>query len=168
MKAKNLGIALACSLGLAFAAQAAPTTPHENHAGHAGHATTAPAPMPAQRWATDAPLREGMGRVHAALGDLHHYEMGHMSETMALERVATIEDATQYMFANCKLESAPDAALHGMLGPLLAGAAAFKKDPKDMAAVTAMRKAVADYPRYFDDPQWPLKPAPADAKHDAK
>ena len=165
MKPFHLGIALACSLGLALAAQAAPTSAHEDHA---GHVATSPAPVPAQRWATDAPLREGIRRVHAALHDLHQYELGHMSESVALEHVAAIENATQYMFANCKLESAPDAALHGMLGPLLAGAAAFKKDPKDLAAVTAMRHAVADYPRYFDDPQWPLKPMPADAEHDAK
>ena len=168
MKPRNLGIALACSLVVAFAAQAAPTAPHEDHAGHSGHAATTPAPLPAQRWATDVPLREGMHRVHVALHDLHQYELGHMSESVALEHVAAIEDATKYMFANCKLESAPDAALHGMLGPLLAGAAAFKKDPKDVAAVTAMRHAVADYPRYFDDPQWSLKPMPAGAKHDAK
>ncbi len=96
-----------------------------------------------------------------------HYEMGHMPENMALERVATIEEATRFMFANCKLAAAPDAALHGMLVPLLAGAAALKKDPKDMAAITAMRHAVADYPRYFNDPQWPLEAAPAAATHDA-
>lgn len=168
MKPMNPGIALVCSLGLTFAAQATPTAPHEDHAGHAAHVTMAPAAVPAQRWATDAPLREGMRRVHAALHALHKYELGHMSESVALEHVSAIQDATQYMFANCKLESAPDAALHGMLGPLLAGVAAFRKDPKDLAAVTAMRHAVADYPRYFDDPQWSLEHAPADAKHDTK
>ncbi len=162
MKHHYLGIALACSLGLAAVAQAAPQHAHEDHAAH-----TATAPIPAQRYATDAPLREGMARVHTALDELRHYEMGHMPENMALERVATIEEATRYMFANCKLPAAPDSALHGMLGPLLAGAAALKKDPKDMAAVAAMRSAVADYPRYFDDPQWSIEAAPADPKQPA-
>ncbi|MEO5621950.1 MAG: DnrO protein [Dokdonella sp.] len=160
-----LGIALACSLGLAGAVQAAPQHSREDHA---AHATTATAAMPTQRYKPDAALSEGMARVHTALDELRHYEMGHMPENMALERVATIEDATRFMFANCKLAAAPDAALHRMLGPLLGGAAALKKDPKDMAAVTAMRHAVADYPRYFNDPQWPLEAAPAAAAtHDA-
>ena len=162
VKPLSLRIALACNLGLVAAVQAAPQHAHEDHAAHATAAA-----VPAQRYATDAPLREGMARVHTALDELRHYEMGHMAENMALERVATIEEATRFMFANCKLEAAPDAALHGMLGPLLAGASALKKDPKDMAAVAAMRHAVADYPRYFDDPQWPLEAAPAAATHDA-
>ncbi len=61
MKPMNLGIALACGLGLATAVQSAANSPHEDHV---KHAATAPAPVPAQRWATDAPLREGMRRVH--------------------------------------------------------------------------------------------------------
>ncbi|MEO7064897.1 MAG: DnrO protein [Dokdonella sp.] len=159
MKSLYLGIALAFSLGLVGSVQAAPQHAHEDHA--------AAAPVPTQRYVPDAPLSDGMARVHTALDELRHYEMGHMPENMALERVATIEDATRFMFANCKLAAAPDAALHGMLVPLLAGAAALKKDPKDMAAVTAMRSAVADYPRYFNDPQWPLEAAHDAAKHDA-
>lgn len=164
MKPAYLNIALAFSVGVVAAAGAAPQHGHEDHA---AHATAATATLPAQRYATDAPLREGMARVHTAVDDLHHYEMGHMPENIALERVATIEKATRFMFENCKLASAPDAALHGMLGPLLVGAAALRKDPKDMAAVAAMRRAVADYPRTFDDPQWPLEAASTDAKHDA-
>ena len=121
------------------------------HPEHPAHATTTL--VPAQRYVTDAPLRTGMARVTAALVELHSYEAGQMSADAALERVATIEAAARYMFANCKLPAAPDAALHGMLVPLLAGAAALKQDPQDLAAVAAMRHAVADYPRYFDDPQ---------------
>ncbi len=145
-----LAAALACMLGAA-AVQAAPERAHDDHAAHAANA---PIAVPATRWATDAPLREGMGRVHTALDELRHYEMGHMPVGMALERVASIEDATTYMFAHCKLAADADAALHGMLVPLLAAAQRLKKNPQDMAAVVAMRSAVADYPRYFDDPQW--------------
>lgn len=146
MKSLCLGIALACCPGLVVGAQVPPTPAHDDHA------ALSTAPMPAQRYATDAPLREGMRRVRAALDELRHYEMGHMPEQIALERVGDIEEATRYMFANCKLAAAPDAALHGMLVPLLAAAAALKKNPQDLPAVGAMRNAVADYPRYFDDP----------------
>lgn len=156
------GIALACGLGVAAVAQASPASTHEDHAAHAASAASAPAPRPAQRWATDAPLREGMARVRIALDELRHYEMGHMPASMALERVASIEDATTYMFAHCKLAPDADAALHGILLPLLAAAQRMKKDTRDMAAIAAMRSVVADYPRHFDDPQWT---AEADSTH---
>lgn len=151
MKLIPLAAALVCGLA-AVAMQAAPAHAREDHAAHA--AANAPVAVPATRWAVDAPLREGMGRVHTALDELRHYEMGHMPVGMALDRVTAIEDATTYMFAHCKLAPEADGVLHGMLVPLLAAAQRLKKNPQDMAAVAAMRSAVADYPRYFNDPQW--------------
>jgi hypothetical protein len=122
---------------------------------HAAHAhTTAPVPPPAQRWAGDAALRDGMGRIHTALEELRHYEMGHMDATMALDRVGLIEQAAAGIFAKCKLTPERDAVLHGMLVPLLGAAQQLKANPQDMAQVDAMRRAVAGYPRYFDDPDW--------------
>ena len=163
MKLVNLGITLACGLGLTVAAQASPQHPQQDHATAAANASE---PIPTQRWATDAPLREGMGRIHTAIDELRHYEMGHMNQTMALERVASIEEATRYLFANCKLAPDADTALHGMLGPLLVATQRLHKDPQDKASVAAIREAVADYPRYFDDPQWPVETGSADVPHD--
>lgn len=122
---------------------------------HAAHAhVTHPVPPPAQRWAADTALRDGMGRIHTALEELRHYEMGHMDATMALDRVGLIEQAAADIFAKCKLAPEQDAVLHGMLVPLLGAAQKLKADPQDMAQVQAMRDAVTDYPRYFDDPDW--------------
>ncbi|MEO8459283.1 MAG: DnrO protein [Dokdonella sp.] len=135
---------------------------------HSHDASTKHVAVPAQRWATDAPLREGMARVRTALDELRHYEMGHMPTNMALERVADIEEATRYMFTHCKLAPDADAALHGMLGPLLAGAAALKNNPDGTSAVDAMRRAVADYPRYFDDPARSVPSSPEDVHDDAR
>ncbi len=136
---------------------ALPATAQVSHAGHQTHTTTAPAAIPAHRYATDAPLREGMARIHAALDELAHYEMGHMPQSIAIQRVAAIKQATSYLFANCKLDPEADAALHRMLVPLLNGVQAFEKNPADRSTVAAMRRAVADYPRVFDDPKWPVK-----------
>lgn len=144
MKNLFLACALVCGSGLAMAAQAAPQDSHASHAHVA---------VPMQRWATDAPLREGMGRVNAALDALKDYETGQMSAAVAIEQIATIEQAATSMFVNCKLAPDADAALHGMLGPLLAAAYRLKANPQDTDAVAAMRVAVVDYPRYFDDPQ---------------
>jgi hypothetical protein len=153
------GLVLAVTLP-GGAAQAAP---QHDHAAHAHGTAVAP---PAQRWAADATLRDGMGRIHSALEELRHYEMGHMSEAMALDRVGLIEQAASDIFTKCKLTPQADAALHGMLVPLLAAAQTLRQHPQDVAAVAAMRAAVADYPRYFDGPDWTDAAATA-APHDA-
>ncbi len=129
------------------------------HTHHAAHSDTAPAPAPAARWPADDALRDGMGRIHVALEELRHYEMGHMDATMALDRVGLIEQAAADIFAKCKLPEERDAVLHRMLVPLLAAADKLKANPADMAQVQAMRDAVADYPRYFVDPGWAAPPA---------
>jgi hypothetical protein len=148
-------LSLLCCLCLTALAQSPP--PHE----HLERSKLAAAvPVPAERWSADAPLREGMGRIQAALKELRHYEMGHMKEPTALEFVAEIQDAGAYIFTHCKLAPDADAALHSMLAPLLSAAQALKDDPHDIAAVDAMRKAVADYPRYFDDPDWTARTQP--------
>lgn len=151
MKSINVVLALACGLGLAMAAQASPQHAHESHA---AHAATAAAPVPAQRWAPDASLSEGMRRAHAAVDQLHHYEMGHMSAPMAVDRAVQVEQAVTFMFAHCKLSAEPDAALHGILVPLLGAAQSLKANPANVAAVATMREALARYPHYFDDPGW--------------
>lgn len=143
-------------LGLAVAAGAQATEPHDHLA-----PAVAPAPAVTQRWAADAPLREGMARVRVALDELRHHEMGHMSDGQARERAVAIEEAVRSMFANCRLAPEPDTALHAILAPLLAAAQRLDKDPADKAAVAAMREAVAPYARRFDDPQWPAV-APTD------
>jgi hypothetical protein len=129
------------------------------HAHHAMPAEAAPAAPPAARWPADTALQDGMGRIHVALEELRHYEMGHMDATMALDRVGLIEQAADDIFARCKLPEDRDAVLHRMLVPLLAAAHKLKADPADMAQVQAMRDAVADYPRYFVDPGWAAPPA---------
>lgn len=156
MKFVPAAVALACGLGLAVSVQAAPQHAHEDHATH--HTATVTAP--AQRFEPDASLREGIRRVHVAVDQLRHYEMGHMSVPMAVDRAAEVEDAVGFMFANCKLAAEPDAALHGILAPLLGGAQALQANPKDVKAVAEMREAISHYPHYFNDPGWD-QPAPA-------
>ena len=144
-------LALFCALVTLTIAPGAARAQHD----HDAHAhVTQPVPPPAQRWAADADLRDGMARIHTALEELRHYEMGHMDATMALDRVGLIEQAAADIFAKCKLTPDKDAVLHRMLVPLLGAAQKLKADPQDVAQVEAMRKAVADYPRYFDDPGW--------------
>ena len=73
---------------------------------------------------------------------------------MAVDRAVQVEQAVTFMFAHCQLSAEPDAALHGILVPLLGAAQSLKADPANVAAVAAMREALARYPQYFDDPGW--------------
>ena len=65
-----------------------------------------------------------------------------------------VEQAVIFMYAHCTLAEAPDAALHGILVPLLGAAQVLKRDPRQLKAVADMREAIAHYPKYFDDPGW--------------
>ena len=141
--------------------QALPQHEHE----HEHSSAAAPVAVPAQRWIPDAPLRAGMRTVHSAVDELLHAEKGHMSAAMTRDRAAIVQAAVTSMFANCKLSAEPDAALHGILVPLLTAAHALQTNPDNAAPIADMRAAIAHYPRYFNDPGWDGPPAGAANKH---
>lgn len=141
-------------------ALAAQTHAHDKHA-------QAMVAAPLQRWVPDAPLREGMRRAHQAVEELRHYEMGHMSAPMAVDRAETVQQAVLYMFGHCQLAAEPDAALHSILVPLLGAAKALMADTKDLKAVASMRAAMEHYPHYFNDPGWDQPAADVHEMHDA-
>lgn len=119
---------------------------------HAAHAPVAA--LPATPWASDAPLRDGMRRMHQAVSALEHAEHQHLDAAQTTAAAQQVLDAANDMIANCKLPAAPDAALHGLLATLMTGAAALKKNPGDTSPVASMRGAVALYPRMFEDATW--------------
>ena len=93
-----------------------------------------------------------MARVREAMAGLAHHEMGHLGESTVLVLADGIDEAIADMFARCKLDPEPDIALHGVLARLMAGTQALRADPASAAPVAAMRAAMADYARLFDDP----------------
>ena len=147
--------ALALS-GALFAAPAmAQSAAHHDHAAHAAHAGhDAKVQAPAQRWATDAPLRAGMLNLREATEALNHYEMGHLDDTQRDNAVEKIDAAIKDMFANCKLKPEADAALHGLLAKFIAGANAARAGKFTKAELVPMQDAVAQYPQLFDDAEW--------------
>ena len=151
---------LALALALACALLALPALAHA-HDAHAAHSpahttpTTAAATTPAQRWASDAALREGMRKIRMAMQGLEHYEHGHMGIPQATATVALIDEAVADIFAHCKLAPDADVALHGLLATFLAGAEAVRTSPQvPTDEFTRMRAALAQYPQLFDDPEW--------------
>lgn len=116
-------------------------------------------PAPANGWTTDAPLREGMGRIRLSVDALGHYEQGHMGAEQAVEMAANVEKDVNFLIANCQLDADSDAALHGVIAKLLKGAHGLKANPTDLAAIAPMREAMAEYARDFDDPAFRIQPA---------
>jgi hypothetical protein len=139
---------LLATLALALAATA--TAQEHEHAHDAASAVAATAP--AQRWETDASLREGMGRIRAAVDALQHYEHGHIGPQQAIQLADGIQRDVAFVVKNCTLEPGADAALHPILGALAQGAQALKTKPTELAAIAPMRNALQDYTRQFDDP----------------
>ena len=132
-----------------LAALALPATAHE-HAHDAASVAAATTPM--QRWKTDAPLREGMGRIRDAVDALQHYEHGHIGPQQAVQLAAGIERDVGFIVAHCTLEPRADAALHPILGAIMGSAQTLKANPTDRTAIPSMRSALLDYARQFDDP----------------
>lgn len=142
------GFAVAVLLAVAAAPLAVPAQ-HEHAASANDTATVAP---PANRWAADADLADGIARIDSALGILRTYEAGHIDAGTAMAQSSRIRQAAADIFAKCQLPPEQDAVLHRMLAPLLAANERFRSNPKDLASIDAMRDAMADYPRYFDAP----------------
>jgi hypothetical protein len=139
---------LLATLALALAATASAQEHAHGHDAASAAATTAPA----QRWETDGSLREGMGRIRAAVDALQHYEHGHIGPQQAIQLADGIQRDVAFVVKNCTLEPGADAALHPILGALAQGAQALKTKPTELAAIAPMRNALQDYTRQFDDP----------------
>lgn len=137
---------------------------HDAHHGHAAATATTAIDTPAVRWTPDAPLQEGMRRLRDTVAGLEHHEKGQLEPARVQALASEVDAAVEFLFSNCKLDTDPDVALHGLLARLMAGAQALHDDPADISVVASMRAAVQDYPRLFDDPGF-LDTAPAHHAH---
>lgn len=148
--------ALLC--GAASHPAAAQAHAHRN----AGYVSATPAAT--QRHATDAPLREGMRGIRAAVDALGHYEHGHMGPEQAALLAGQVQGHVNDIIANCKLAPEADAALHAIIVPLMSNAAALKAEPTKLDAIPPMRQALADYAVRFDDPGFAPAPESEEAR----
>lgn len=121
----------------------------------AAHAHAVPpaatAPVPEARWATDAPLREGMRGIARIMQGLEDDPVP--ADAARVREAGThVGEQVARIVANCRLPPDADAALHPILADLARGGAALAADPADPGALPRMRDALADYARLFDDP----------------
>lgn len=108
-----------------------------------------------RRWATDAPLREGMERVRAAVATARQADaQGRLNARQAQALAAAVADSIAFMVQHCRLEPKADANLHILLGRLSAAATAVKANPKAPDGLPQMFEALDLYSRYFAHPGW--------------
>lgn len=130
----------------------APAAPAPDaHADAAAAGTDFPVPANHVRWEPDAPLAEGMSRVRTALAGLE--AESHPDDATVRARADDIDAAIAYMFANCKLPTEPDVALHAILARLMADTAALKANPSDGSPVADIHDALHNYAQLFVDPE---------------
>ena len=110
-----------------------------------------------RKWETDAPLRQSMANLRASVSDkleaIHKGKLG-ADEAQALGAKIDAEVAT--LVAQCKLEPKADAVLHVIIADLLAASEILQGKHKGSRAAAARKvvRALNNYGRYFDDPQW--------------
>ena len=139
--------------GHAEATAHAETDGHDIHAAAVANAGGTDFPVPANhvRWTPDAPLIEGMSRVRTALAGLE--AESHPNDATVQSLAGDIDSAIAYMFANCRLPTEPDVALHAILARLMADTKALKANPSDGSPVADMHEALHNYEALFDDPE---------------
>lgn len=109
-----------------------------------------------RKWATDEPLRAGMGRIRSLvepqLGAAH---AGKLTPAQYRELATQVETEVGGIVANCKLEPKADAMLHLVIAELGAGTDTMAgKDVKARPALGLVKvaQAVNQYGSHFDHP----------------
>jgi len=108
------------------------------------------------KWATDEPLRAGMGRIRGLVEpQLGAAQAGKLTPAQYRELATQVETEVGGIVANCKLEPKADAMLHRVIADLGAGTDAMAgKNAKLRPAQGLARVALAvnEYGGYFDHP----------------
>jgi len=144
---------MAIAVAAAFSAPALAQTATHDHAAAAPHKL---ALNEGRKWATDEPLRAGMGRIRGLVGpQLGAAHAGKLTAAQYRELAAKIEAEVGGIVANCKLEPEADAMLHLVIADIGAGTDAMAgKDAKLRPALGLVKvaQAVNQYGSHFDDP----------------
>lgn len=152
MRPITLWLSLALLLGVPASSAFA-----QQHTHAAPAATTGT--VPAQRYVTDATLRQQMREIHGEVLALAGHEHTGLTPELASRSADQITGHVNTIIVNCRLPPDADAALHVIIGQLLQDASLLKKDPGSLEAIPRMRHALEQYARQFDDPGFPDSPA---------
>lgn len=134
-------------------AAAAPQSAEHAHQHDAATAARLERPPGGGNWPTDAPLRQGMETIHAALSAaLPVFEKGDFSASEATALASAVTSQVQFLLANCKLEPEADAQLHIVIGQMMSAAEAMVADAVSADGVPKLHTAVQTYGDFFEHP----------------
>jgi hypothetical protein len=136
---------------------------HDAHAPPAHHDARDQAAPAASRWQADEPLSRGMQRVRAATQALSHGAHGHLDVAQVRAIAGQLDAAVRDMFAQCRLDPEPDAALHPLLARVLQASARLAEGQFDPQALSWLEAVLARYPQLFEDAAWSVPSDASDA-----
>lgn len=153
MNTRTLVLVLATAFSTAVTLPALAAEHHSHSHGAHAEAPTRLTLDNGRKWKTDAPLRNGMQEIRAALEGAHGHDRD-ISPAQYKALGMTLERNIAAIVMNCKLEPAADANLHVIIGELNAAANAFRGDSPAEAEKALQRaaRATRDYARYFEHP----------------
>lgn len=111
-----------------------------------------------QKWAIDAPLRQGMGAIHGSVaGAIEQIHAGEMSADSYQQLTTQVNEQLAYIFENCELPADADAQLHIVLANVMHDLEAVagkteEKSPSD--AVVSIAQMLNSYGDFFDHQDW--------------
>lgn len=106
-----------------------------------------------KKWATDAPLRQGMGSIRQAMAhSLHAIHANRMTDKEYAALSLKIKRNVEAIVAGCKLPPDADAQLHIVVAELLDGAEQMAGKPQPMDGAIKVIGALDNYGKYFNDP----------------
>lgn len=128
---------------------AAPAVAAEDHShGHGAGGLSELTLDHGRKWQTDAPLRQGMDGIRAALDAVHAGKLGYDGLAQA------IDAQVAFMVANCKLAPEADAQLHLVLSEVVDGAGRIVEPSQRADGAARLVAALDAYGRHFDHPGW--------------
>ena len=103
------------------------------------------------KWATDAPLREGMEGIRARVAQLRAKDRFTIADYRSLANA--LDGRIAGIVANCKLAPDADASLHAVIGELNRGATEMRgRWPEPARGLHRAKEALEAYQRSFDHP----------------
>jgi len=155
----NIGIWKLAALGALALSLAGPSLAATEHSAQHHAAGTGTLQLNnGQKWATDAPLRQGMENIRAAMAAaLPAIHANQQSNAQYRALAQKINSDVGGIVANCKLAPQADAQLHLIIADLLHGVETMQGKTKKAKRQTGALKvlgALEKYAAYFDHPGW--------------
>jgi hypothetical protein len=147
-RSQAIFLALACLALAGCAVEPGANADPQPTASVAAPVTSAAAPdARIARFATDAPLREGMARLRLAADSVSV----HASDAQVQAAAREVRAAVNSILAQCKLPPDADAALHPLLARSLAASQALEARPGDRGPSADLQAVLMSYEALFDE-----------------